>query len=199
MMWVILFLALIGFLLFRLGWTEVKRRDEKQLRINEKLKQIGFIPTRIFVDERKNSAIAFDKDRSKFAIVNIINNEIKLCQFDSIDIIQSEIVEDNISVSRSSRTSQVGGALVGAALTGGVGAIIGGLSGKRIEKKEIKSLQLKMVINDVEEPVKTIKFLDRESPIEKKNPIYQHYFNEIDHWHNMIKVLLKQSNQLNSN
>jgi hypothetical protein len=199
MIWFLLILVFIGFLLFRLGLSEVKRRDEKQLKINQLFKDIGFNPTKIFTSENKNSTIAYDRDSNTFALVTVIGNEQLLKKFNGEDIIQSEIVEDNFSVTRASRSSQIGGAIVGGALTGGVGAIIGGVTGKRIEKKEVKSIELKIVINDVDDPVKKVTFLNRDYPIEKSNPIYKHYYNEIDNWQNMMKVIIKQSNQLNSN
>lgn len=198
MFFILLFVGIVAIFIM-LGWNELGKRDERKLLINDKLKEIGFKSSKFFIDERSNSAIAYDKDKNKFAVINTVNNILNVSQFDSSEILQSEIVEDNQSISKTSRSSQVGGALVGAALTGGVGAIIGGLSANRIEKKEVRSLYLKVIVNDIDEPVRTIKFLHRDSPIEKKNPIYQHYFTEIDKWHNMIKVLIKQSNQLNSN
>ncbi|WP_232540548.1 hypothetical protein [Lysinibacillus fusiformis] len=45
------------------------------------------------------------------------------------DVLSIEIVEEDVSITRSSRRSQLGGALVVDLLAGGVGAIIGGNTG----------------------------------------------------------------------
>lgn len=47
------------------------------------------------------------------------------------DILSVEVFEDGASVTKTSRSSQLGGALVGGLVLGGVGAIIGGCRASR--------------------------------------------------------------------
>src|SRR5690625_2106720 len=54
------------------------------------------------------------------------------------DIIESEVVVDSHTITKTARGSQIGGAAVGGVLLGGVGAIIGGLSGGTGSFEQVK-------------------------------------------------------------
>jgi hypothetical protein len=69
------------------------------------------------------------------------------------DILESEVLEDGHSVTKTSRSSQLAGTLVGGLLLGGVGAIIGGLSGKKTTHKKVTRIELKVVVNDTSHPI----------------------------------------------
>lgn len=80
--------------------------------------------------------------------------------FHTIDIrnIHSiEITVDEETVTRTARGSQALGAAVGVAFFGGVGAVIGGLSGKQISTKNISAANIKIYTNDFNNPIYTMK------------------------------------------
>jgi hypothetical protein len=140
----------------------------------------------------------FDNDASMLAIDNenkklcIIQNGLSVNIYSYKSILQTEIIEDGNSVTKTSRGSQIGGALIGGVLAGGVGAIIGGLSGSQKTSQEVKKLQLQIVINDTQIPVKELTFLDSFSPIKKDNPKYKVAYEKVNHWHKVISVIIKQ-------
>lgn len=68
-----------------------------------------------------------------------------------------EIAVDEETVTRTARGSQALGAAVGVAFFGGVGAVIGGLSGKKISTKNISAANIKIHTNDFNNPIYTIK------------------------------------------
>jgi len=74
------------------------------------------------------------------------------------DILESEVIIDGETVTKTSRTSQVGGAILGGIFAGGVGAVIGGLSGKTASKEKVKTIQLKIIVNDIKNPLQIIPF-----------------------------------------
>jgi uncharacterized protein YcfJ len=53
--------------------------------------------------------------------------------------------------------------LVGGLLLGGVGAVIGGLSGKKVGKGKVKRIELRLVVNNSSDPVHAICFLANET------------------------------------
>lgn len=99
--------------------------------------------------------VAFDDEQKKWAILNTWSGEV-LRVFDYSDIVDFELLEDGESVA----SGGLGRALAGGALFGGVGAIVGGVTGKRRSKEFCGSLKLKVTINDINNPVIYVSFID---------------------------------------
>lgn len=73
-------------------------------------------------------------------------------------LLECETVVDGKTKIKTSRASQAANAVVLGALTGGVGAVVGALTAKKEEVKEIKKVTLKIVVSDLENPIYTIDF-----------------------------------------
>lgn len=71
-------------------------------------------------------------------------------------ILGVEICENGNSVFKKSTSSAVGRAIVGGVLLGGVGAVIGGVTGKDKEKKTLESYKILIQLVDVKDPSFTI-------------------------------------------
>ena len=71
-------------------------------------------------------------------------------------ILGVEICENGNSVFQKSTSSAVGRAIVGGVLLGGVGAVIGGVTGKDKEKKTLESYKIMIQLADVKNPSFTI-------------------------------------------
>ena len=71
-----------------------------------------------------------------------------------------EMVENGATVTHTNRGSQLLGAAVGGAVFGGLGAVVGGLSGSSRSQSRIKSLYLKLTIDDPVLPVWLICFFN---------------------------------------
>lgn len=114
------------------------------------------------------------------------------------DIISSEIIENGETITKTSRTSQVGGAIVGGVLLGGIGAVVGGLSGKTSSREKIKQIALRIIVNDISSPSHNIVFLNVETM--KGGSIYNGAIDKARHWHGVIESVIRQadlSNQAN--
>lgn len=103
-----------------------------------------------------------------------------LLLFIAIYLVFPSEAENGVSVTETSRSSQIGGAILAGIVAGGVGAIIGGLSGKTTTT-EIKNFELRIIFNNTENPVFIINF--------------QHYFEQANHWYSLITVLIKQADK----
>lgn len=65
------------------------------------------------------------------------------------ELIEFELLEDDSQVS----SGGVGRALVGGALFGGAGAIVGGITGPKKTKKIVESLVIRLTVDDIDNPI----------------------------------------------
>lgn len=145
------------------------------------------------------SSILLDEERKKVCFIFADTNKTET--YDYKDILESEIMEDGKTVTNTSRSSQIGGAIVGGVLAGGAGAVIGGLSGKKSSEKEINKIDLKVIVNNTKSPIKLINFLTADDidfngkpfPIKKDSPKYKSAMSSINHWHSLLGLLIKQT------
>lgn len=87
------------------------------------------------------------------------------------EIVSYELIEDGETVT----SGGLGRAAAGALLLGGVGAVVGGVTGKKKSKQVCNSLKIKITLSDLNEPTKYIVFIDTPT---KKTGIYGPYFRE---------------------
>jgi hypothetical protein len=87
--------------------------------------------------------------------VGTINEEHEYT-FDQIT--KCEVMKDNVTTISTDRGSQLAGAVVGGALLGAPGALIGGLSSSKTSKENLKSVILKLYVDDPAHPVHDVCF-----------------------------------------
>lgn len=108
-------------------------------------------------------------------------------------MLSCEIFTDGDTVTKTSRSSQAGGALVGGVLLGGVGAIIGGLSGKKTAVEKVRRVDLRIVVNNTQKPVHDINLYSGET---NKNSMFHKAATEkARHWHSLIAILIKRADE----
>ena len=197
-------LGLIGllFLLIVISavWSSIegeKERKTQKEKLNNELKAIeGFSATKKTISPW--GLIAIDK-KSKQIAIREKNGKIKNYPFSSI--LSCEVIEDGEITYKKS--SSVGRAIVGGVIAGGAGAIIGGLSGKEKQNKEIKYLDFKIVIKDTNNPSFKIRFFDswEETNNTKKSikisdsiygPIFEKALNQLKNWKDIIEVIINE-------
>lgn len=138
-----------------------------------------------------------DTKRNKFCILRNDDGIVTTTIYPCKDILESEILEDGQETTKTSRGSQLGGALVGGLVLGGVGAIIGGLSGKKTHTDKINSIDLKIIINDTNSPMIVFNFfksLNTEG-IEKSTTAYKQYIIKAREWNSLLAVLIKKADE----
>lgn len=87
------------------------------------------------------------------------------------DLLSYDLLEDDSLVT----SGGVGQALIGGALLGGAGAIAGGLTGKRVQKKKVDSLTIKVTLNNFNCPCLMIPLITKSTKTNSKE--YQNAFN----------------------
>ena len=80
--------------------------------------------------------------------------------YDFKRIAKVELVENGATLTQTNRGSQLLGAAVGGLALGGVGAIVGGLSGSSRSSDRIKHLFIRIVVDDTANPLHQVTFLD---------------------------------------
>lgn len=174
---------------------EQEKRENKQ---RESLNSLeGFQPTKKAY--KNDGLIALDGQNKEIALQKN-NGQIK--RFNFSDIISCEVVEDGETVTRKS--NKIGRAVVGGVLAGGAGAIIGGLSGKEKQNKEIKSISLKIIFKTSEIPYTfKLTFFDAKqatshtkSKIKLSESVYgkmaKDAINEVSNWKEKIESIINQ-------
>lgn len=162
-------------------------------RIEQFLRDIhSFNLSQFFVSTDRKVGIAIDETTKRIAIW--VNYASRI--FDARDILEFEIVEDGHTVNKVSRGSQAGGAIVGGALFGGIGAAVGGLSGKSKSKSKVTSLYMKIIVNDQKNPIVTLKYLDDPAGTSQDGFVYKTALQKIYHWHGLLTVLIRQATEI---
>ena len=82
------------------------------------------------------------------------------------DIVDVEILKDQQTVIKSSAGSEIGRGIFGGMLFGGVGAIVGGNSAKQTTSTQLTQLGVRLIINDVKEPMVYINCIHARDQVE---------------------------------
>jgi hypothetical protein len=108
------------------------------------------------------SAIGINKEESKLVILTRenVDKEFTYFLYNFDDILECSIKEDGATITKTVKSSAISNAIAGEVLFGGIGATIGGLSGKKISSEKINKMTLSIVVNDLEYPVHEIHFLN---------------------------------------
>ncbi len=138
----------------------------------------------LLIENKHVNAMHFSKTTSKYDYLH------KVFSFE--DILQVEMLEDGVTVNKTSTSSQIGRAALGGLIGGGVGAIIGGLSGESVSSQKIRKAQLRVVVNNKEKSFYTITFIHFEQPQSKDNQFYKPLNDRLIHCFNLLTHILKK-------
>ena len=140
-----------------------------------------------------DSSIAISVSRKEVLLVTKQNGTISQQIINYKDILSVELFEDGETITSTVRSSQIGGMLIGGIALGGLGAVIGGLSGKTKTSGTVRKIILRLVINDTNNPLHEVHFLNSETEITKKDSRYQEVMQKARHWNSLIEVLIKRA------
>lgn len=138
-----------------------------------------------------NTGLAIDEKRKKVCLIDHRQQTVSLRVVTYKDFLSSELFENGATITKTVRSSQLGGALIGGLALGGVGAIIGGLSGKTRTSGKVTKVDLRLTVNDTKNPLHDVNFLNLET--KKDGFLYQQAMQRARHWHGLIEVLIKRA------
>lgn len=168
-----------------IGSIIMQERMKKQMR-NTILNISNFTPTYEYMSENGTTGIAIDEKRKQICLVK--NNEDKKI-IPYRDLLSVEILQDGTSVTRTSRTSQAASALIGGLLLGGVGAVVGALTGSSVSRTKISRVDMKLTINDTREPIFMINFQNTKG--KQGGIIHSATMKKANEWAGRLAVVIK--------
>ena len=150
----IIVVVIIAFFAIGMHANSIQKKFEEEAIMQ--IKDMGFS----FSKQTKTDygIIAIDESRRTLLLVT---SEITIKKWHEIPydaIISCELGVDGKSVFKKSTLRTIGGAVVGGAVMGGVGAIVGGLSGNYKENKNIKVVEIKVLVRSTQSPSYRFKF-----------------------------------------
>ena len=112
-------------------------------------------------------------DNSKKWIINnkgLFSKNVVPKIFNYSDIVDFELLEDGESIAKGG----LGRAVVGGVLFGGIGAVVGGITGKKKSKPGCNSLKIKITLNDINNSSVYVNFIT--TSVKKNSFIYKTEF-----------------------
>lgn len=101
---------------------------------------------------------------------------------------------DGTTTYKKSAARTIGGAMIGSILSGGVGAVVGGLSGGSRKRKKIKKIDLKITVRDIENPCVVASFLNSEINLDASCLTVQNYMKSANEWEDRISTIIDTVN-----
>lgn len=172
--------------------------------IKEKLSELdNYKTTQYYIDKKFSKYIGIDEINSKVCLIITSGREKEnyiLNIYSFSDILEVEIIENGNSVSKMSKTSVAGRAILGGILLGGVGAVIGGFTANRNNFEKMDKISLKLIVNNTKNPIFEIDFYNdiTGKGLEKKNIDYVEFINKANYWYGLFKVIIKKDDELSN-
>ncbi|MGG1758515.1 hypothetical protein ABEQ76_05520 [Bacillus velezensis] len=207
MLWIILTLIILFSLGFFLMGTSI---DHQNLRKKTLDKITGESFSRIYTSTDYSTKLFFDEDAKKIKIVYISLDDLKNTDINPLiktynfkDIVDVEIIIDGKAISKVSKGEAFLGASVGGALAGSVGAIVGGGTASSSTKEYVKSIHLRLCVEDYDYPYYDIAFFtgafydpDLKTASKKSDPEVQKAFKEIENWFRYFKLAIRETEKV---
>lgn len=166
---------------------EIQKRKNKLKELTKRLSEI--YRSQLISTDFYTKRIIFDSKNNLIGFIDANRNLAKQYRFEQI--LEVSVLENGNTITTTSRRSQIGGALVGGLVAGGVGALIGGLSGEKKSVEKLESIQIKVIVDDNVRPVYTFQFNDGE--VERNSDEYNKIINIVNHWHALLLKTMKQN------
>ena len=133
---------------------------ERKKKISAFIEKNGTNNMMVNWQEDGSKAVVVDRETGILSFYSLLNEKfIKVYKIGVNDIVCMDLIADESSISTVNRGAQVTRALVGGALLGGAGLIVGGLSGSQSHTSMCKNLKIKFIFNDLNNPKDEIFFL----------------------------------------
>ena len=163
--YIIIAVVVAGFIIYE--YSISKDIHEKSNNVTTKVNNLKNFNLKQRIDGIKN-LFTFAIDEENRRVVYVDHERVSFIPFDNI--VSVEYLEDNITIASKSTMRTIGGAIIGSAIAGSVGAVVGGLSGDTEIKRNVKLVQVRIIIRELASPTLLITCYDR-SIMEVINPV----------------------------
>ncbi|HWI49342.1 MAG TPA: hypothetical protein VNU45_14075 [Rummeliibacillus sp.] len=209
-----LFCLLISFLLYKWGSYQIKlidmRREEAIKKETEEMLQ-EYPHSHSTVSSDYLNALLIGEASQTFFVAKRedTDSDFEVKEYLFNEIYETAIEEDGNQIALISR----GGLLGGALLDGGGNSLVYVMEPEKSSKDDsdeeseektekssdqgVSKLSLKVVVDDLSNPIIEYVFLEPEEPVEKDSDVYKEASKQCKKWHQMISVLIKRHDNLN--
>lgn len=114
------------------------------------------------------------------------------------DVVAVEVLKDGATITTTDRGSQLAGAAIGGLAFGGVGMLLGGLSGSQTSRSMVHSLSIKVIVDDRTNPFYVIDFIklpQGSKGVDPSYPLAKPMFEAADRQHAMLVTALRKHAQ----
>lgn len=177
-------------------WKEFERNLRSKDAIFAEIE--GFKAFRTVFSANNMTAIAIDSRSEKVCLMQnpsaVFPCDLRQVQFKVLPysgILEAALHEDGNTITRTSRSSQLVGAVVGNALLGGVGLAIGAVTGSKKSTGTVRQLEIRLTIKDMDCPYWAFSFLRVEA--HKNSREYKMASDNANGFLSLVKVLIDQS------
>ncbi|OBU50141.1 hypothetical protein [Stenotrophomonas maltophilia] len=152
-----------------------------------------FAAQHLFVGADGLSALAIDDGRKLLCFAVSIGHAVSHRLIPYSAVMSADVEEDGTVVSSASRGSQLAGAAVGGVLLGGVGAVVGAMTGSRKETRTVQRVVLKIGIEDVVSPLLSVTFQSLPGPSD--GVIHKVAIQQCKEWQARLEAVMRQSSR----
>lgn len=187
---VLFVLAGLGLLVFAIAvMAATDKASRMKSQVDASLRSItGFTPTDLYVSKWNHAGISIDIASRQVALSTPAATRV----LEARQIFEVELLQDDSSLLKTNRVNQLGGVVVGGLLLGGVGAVIGGLSGSKRNQSLVRKLTLRILTDDFDAPHHDVVFFDWIGKgLSPDNKIYKEALEQAQLWHARVTQLLK--------
>jgi hypothetical protein len=179
----------LGFLIF----SAIEKSNMKD-EMAEAIKDLSdFTASQSVVGEDGMNGFAIDEKRGLLCLLSRQYKEVIPCVVPYADVVSVEVTEDGSSVTKTSRSSQIGGAVVGGVLLGGVGAVVGGLTGSKKTTQKVKRVDLRVVIDNIGSPTHNVCFLDLD--VDRGGIVHKAALDKARHWNGLFDIAINRADK----
>lgn len=156
--------------------------------ITPRKNNVEFNASQKYITSNGASGIAIDRERRKIALITPLSMEI----IDYSQIVSSEVFIDSDTTISTSTAGLVARGAVGAALTGGFGAIVLAMGAKKKQQKDIKKIELNVLTKGTQKHNHRMTFY--ESPDLNIAAVAMEKAAE---WHDILSVAISEAKSAN--
>ncbi|WP_455715442.1 SHOCT domain-containing protein [Anaerosporobacter sp.] len=189
--WFIIGFFMLGLYLYVTG----KNKDgEEQVYSSESNNtNVDIIKSEFIATKTINKYFEIDEVNKKWITVSyVFGKRINSQIYDYSDIVQFELLENGNTVTKGG----LGRALVGGAMFGGVGAVVGGATGKKRTKSHINSLRIKITTKDIDNPTIYINLINTDTKTD--SIYYRSIYHSAQEILSLLSIMQEESKENNN-
>ncbi|TSI10693.1 hypothetical protein [Lysinibacillus sp. BW-2-10] len=179
-----------GWWLYEVNKEAKKRNEELEIETIEEIEE--YPHTRYILSPDYLQALMIDENSDTFRILTRedLDSEFEPREYGFHELYEVAIVEDGKNVALTSKGGVHGWSLIDGGAK--VDVHVSGAEAAEAKSKEVKKLMLKLVVDDLSNPIVEYIFLDNEEAIPKNLDEYKDIFKECNKWYQKVSVIIKR-------